>query len=361
MRGLPTEPDSYCPALGGLGDANHVPGAFRDEFTELLRGQHGVLSRRQAQDQGLSAAAIRVRLRNGRWQRLYPGVYATFSGEPSRMALIWAAVITAGPAAVISHLTAAELYECGRRRARAIHVTIPAARRVRQAARLARSARPAAPVPPWQPEVPPLIIHRSDRVYQARHPALLPPRTRIEETIIDLTQAAATFDEAFQWLCHGCASRLCTVSMIRRALASRKKLRFRTELQLALGDVADGVHSPLEHRYVHGVERPHGLPVAKRQVQVTVGRGRRYLDNLYRDYGLAVELDGAAAHPVAERWQDIHRDNSLARLGITTLRYSWPDVTDRSCWVAAEVATVLAERGWPGQLRRCAPDCRAVP
>ena len=346
------------PGAGWLGDADHVPDALRDEFPELLRCQHGVLSRRQALDQGMSAAAIRVRLGNGRWQRLYPGVYATFSGEPSRMAFIWAAVITAGPAAVLSHQTAAELFDCGRRRVRAIHVTIPAARRVRQAT---RPARPAAPRPPWQPEVPPLIIHRSDRVYQARHPALLPPRTRIEETIVDLTQVAATFDEAFQWLCHGCASRLCTVSMIRRALAPRKKLRFRAELAMALGDVADGVHSPLEHRYVHGVERPHGLPVAKRQVPVTAGHGRRYLDNLYRDYGLAVELDGAAAHPVAERWQDIHRDNSLARLGITTVRYSWSDVNDHRCWVAAEVATVLAERGWPGRLRRCAPGCRAVP
>lgn len=304
----------------------------------------------------MSADAIRVRLRNGRWQRLYPGVYAAFSGEPSRMAVIWAALVSAGPAAVISHQTAAELYQCGCRPARAVHVTVPAARRVRLA------PAPAGPGPalPAQPDVPPVIIHRSDRVYRARHPVLSPARTRIEETIIDLTQVAATFDEAFQWLCRGCASRLCTVSMIRQALAQRKKLRFRSELQLALGDIADGVHSPLEYRYVHGVERPHGLPAARRQVPVTVGGRRRYLDNLYRDYGLAVELDGAVAHPVAERWQDIHRDNSLAPLGVNTMRYSWSDVTGRRCWVAAEIGAVLAQRGWRGRLHRCTPGCPAV-
>jgi very-short-patch-repair endonuclease len=111
---------------------------------------------------------------------------------------------------------------------------------------------------------------------------------------------------------------------------------------------------------VRGVERPHGLPTAQRQVPVTLGGGRRYLDNLYRDYGVAVELDGTAAHPVAERWQDIHRDNSLAPLGVTTLRYSWSDVTGRRCAVAAEVGRLLTRRGWPGQLRRCGPACPAV-
>lgn len=335
-----------------------MSGELSDGLSEVLGWQEGVLSRRQALDHGLSAAAIRVRLRNGRWQRLYPGVYATFSGEPTRMALIWAAVITAGPAAVISHQTAAELYQCGRRGITAVHVTVPAQRRVRQ------TAVPACrgPAPPWQSEVPPLIIHRSDRVYQARHPVLLPARTRIEETIVDLTQVAGTFDEAFQWLCYGCAGRLCTVSMIRRALALRKKLRFRAELEIALGDIASGVHSLLERGYVRGVERPHGLPTAQRQVPVTLGRRRRYLDNLYRDYGVAVELDGAAAHPATQRWQDIHRDNSLeAALRVTTLRYSWSDVTDRRCWMAAEIGTVLAQRGWPGQLRRCTPGCPAVP
>jgi hypothetical protein len=306
----------------------------------------------------MSAAAVRVRLRNGRWQRLYPGVYATFSGQPTRMALIWAAVITAGPAAVISHQTAAELYQCGRRRFPGLHVTVPAERRVRQTPVPGCCPGPARP---WQWEVPPLIVHRSDRVHQARHPALQPARTRIEETIVDLTQVAATFDEAFQWLCYGCAGRLCTVSMIRRALALRKKLRFRAELHAALGDIADGVHSPLERRYVRGVERAHGLPVAQRQVLVTLGRRRRYLDNLYRDYGLAVELDGVAAHPLAERWQDIHRDNSLEALRVTTMRYSWSDVTDRRCWVAAQVGAVLTQRGWPGRLRRCSPGCPAVP
>ena len=94
---------------------------------------------------------------------------------------------------------------------------------------------------------------------------LQPARTRIEETVVDLTQCAPTFDEAFHWLSQACGSRLCTASMIRRALDLRKKARYRAELETALGDVADGVFSPLEYRYAHGVERPHGLPAARRK------------------------------------------------------------------------------------------------
>ncbi len=210
-------------------------------------------------------------------------------------------------------------------------------------------------------DVPPLIVHRSAWITQARHPVLLPPRTRIEETVADLTQCAATLDEAFGWISQACGSRLCTASMIRGALERRKKLRYRAELLGALGDVADGVLSPLEYRYVHGVESPHGLPAARRQVMVTLAGQRRYLDNLYQDYRLVVELDGAAAHPVDERWRDIRRDNSLQVLRLRTLRYGWSDVTGRRCAVAAQVADILAQNGWPGPVRRCSPGCLAIP
>jgi hypothetical protein len=256
-------------------------------------------------------------------------------------------VLSAGPDAVISHQTAAELYQLGRRTQRAIHVAVPEERHIRRIYRL-------------RPDVPPVIVSRSDRIVRARHPALLPPRTRIEETVVDLTQSAPAFDEAFYWLCQACSSRLCTAGMIRGALDRRKKARYRAELEAALSDVGDGAFSLLEYRYVHGVERPHGLPAARRQAPVTLGGNRRYLDNLYEDYRLGVELDGAAAHPVAERWRDIHRDNSLTCLRIEILRYNWSDVTTRRCGVAAEVADVLAQRGWPGPVRRCSPSCRAA-
>jgi very-short-patch-repair endonuclease len=114
----------------------------------------------------------------------------------------------------------------------------------------------------------------------------------------------------------------------------------------------------LEVRYVRDVERPHGLPRARRQVRVTRSSGHIYLDNLVKRYRICIELDGKAAHPVAERWRDIARDNVSAADGMITLRYGWSDVTQRPCQTAAQIAAVLGRRGWTGHATPCGPSCQ---
>jgi very-short-patch-repair endonuclease len=88
-----------------------------------------------------------------------------------------------------------------------------------------------------------------------------------------------------------------------------------------------------------------------------VAGAARYQDVRYERYRLIVELDGRAAHPEQQRWRDIRRDNASAAEGCVTLRYSWFDVTQRTCAVAAEVGGVLRSRGWAGRPRRCGPGC----
>jgi hypothetical protein len=124
---------------------------------------------------------------------------------------------------------------------------------------------------------------------------------------------------------------------------------------------AQGVHSLLEFRYVNRVERPHGLPTATRQVRVTRAGQHQYQDVTYQAYGVVVELDGRAAHPVELRWRDIRRDNANTVDDQRTLRYGWADVTEEPCRVAAEVGSVLFRRGWDGRLRRCGPACLLPP
>ena len=314
--------------------ARELPASCRD----LLTVQCGVMCRGQALDLGLPDDKVEALLRTGSWRQLQRGVYATFSGQPPREAMLWAALLRSGTGAVLSHRTAAELDGLAEGISPAIHVTVPTARRIRGTTTG-------------------LIIHRSSRIAVARHPALLPPRTRIEETAIDLTQAARDSDEAFHWLSRACGSRLTTAGRLQMALAQRKKVWHRDELVSGLVAIADGVHSTLEYRYVRGVERPHLLPAARRQARITLGQASRYLDNLYEDFGVAVELDGHAAHQVHDRWRDVHRDNALTGAGIITLRYNWADITRRACAVAAEVGAVLQRRGWAGGPRPCGPRC----
>ena len=100
-------------------------GGLLAQHRGLLAQQSGVITRGQALAAGFTDKAIEVRLATGRWQRLYPGVYATFSGEPSRAARLWAAVLRAGTGSALSHQTAAELYGLADSPAPLIHVTVP--------------------------------------------------------------------------------------------------------------------------------------------------------------------------------------------------------------------------------------------
>lgn len=88
---------------------------------------------------------------------------------------------------------------------------------------------------------------------------------------------------------------------ILRYADSRSKVRWRAGLAEALGDVGDSVLSSLEHRYVRQVERPHGLPPARRQARIVQEQRVRYVDNLYEAALVAVELDGQVAHAIEDQ------------------------------------------------------------
>jgi very-short-patch-repair endonuclease len=204
-----------------------------------------------------------------------------------------------------------------------------------------------------------MVIHRSSRAVDALHPTLLPPRTRIDETVIDLINQAGTFDKAFATATAACQRGLVKPELLVMAMGKRKKLRWRVELGEALQQIKAGIHSMLEYRYLHLVERPHRLPTADRQARISTEDRRRYLDNLYREYRLCVELDGQSAHPDQQRWEDLRRINAIAAIGITTLRYGWADINNWPCQTAGQIAVVLNRLGWPGTVRRCAPGCLA--
>jgi hypothetical protein len=306
---------------------------------EILRVQAGVISRQQAQAAGMSTTRIDNKLRSMRWQQLQQGVYATFSGTPDRDAQLWAVVLRAGPRAALSFRTAAELHGLVSDHSPLVHVTVPSNQRTRPI----RGA----------------TLHYSGSIDQARHPTQLPPRTRIDETVLDLTQASASLDEAVEWICRAVGRRLTGDDRLLAALAVRPRARWRKDLCLALGDVADGGRSVLELRYI-AVERGHGLPSAHRQVPFEAGGRSGLLDNLYDDAGLVVELDGRAYHPPEQRWADNRRDGLLATNGILTVRYSWADLIERPCEVAAEIAALLTVRGTPVTPRSCGPRCRAA-
>jgi hypothetical protein len=313
------------------------------EYLRLIERQGGVLAIGQALEAGMTVEWIRNQVRYGRWQVMHRGVYAVFTGPAPRRAELWGALLRAGPDAVFSHQTAAELYGLTDTRSRLIQLTVPDGKN-----------------PDRRGKIPGVIIHRSRSLARTRHPVLTPPRTRVEETVLDLIELARDFDEAYDWICRAIGRRLTTAQRLLAALNARRRFRWRRNVELALGYAKGGALSVLELRYVRGVEESHGLPTAMRQVRVSQATGNRYLDNLYEEYRACVEIDGTAAHPEDEQWRDKNRDrwNSVheqvetIRIGVSGLLNQ-----QRQCETAADVAIWLSSRATPVGHPCSNPDC----
>jgi len=180
-----------------------------------------------------------------------------------------------------------------------------------------------------------------------------PPRTGVEETVLDLAHAAKTLDDVCGWVTRAFARELTDETRLCAAMETRTRLRWRKDLRELIEAAATGDHSVLEFRYHRDVERAHGLPEPARQVPFATPDGRRgFRDRVYELYGVIIEVDGRLAHQPEDQWRDKTRDNAAAAAGRQSLRYGWTDVTRQPCATAAGVARVLRRHGWDGWPRR---------
>jgi hypothetical protein len=306
---------------------------------ELLRLQSGVVSRRQLVARGWADHQIARMVRSRRWARVHPGVFVDHTGELTWLQQAWAAVLFSWPAA-LAHQSALRAAEGPGRRGELelpVHVVVEKARHV---------------------STPPGVrLHRDRHAYAAVQWNRSPPRVRYERAVIDVAAVAASELAAIGVLGRAVQSRRTTARRLLEALQARERTTRGVWMRGVLEDVAEGTCSALEHGYLTKVERPHGLPRARRQV-VAVGRsGRIYRDVSYV-HGLEVELDGRLDHDSAEgRDRDFDRDLLTQVQGGSTARLSWGQVFDRPCWTAAQVAALLHRLGWNGSPVPCGSSC----
>ena len=160
---------------------------------------------------------------------------------PVASARLWAAVLSAGPGAVAQLRDGAELHRLTDKPTETIHVTVPAraaghgGRRASACTGRRGRSRPS----------------QATRVSAA---------DQVEETVLDLTQTATSFDDVCGWVTRRSRGSSPTRSRLRAAMTGA------TEVALARGPArahraaAGGDHSVLEFRYHRDVERAHGLP-----------------------------------------------------------------------------------------------------
>jgi very-short-patch-repair endonuclease len=239
--------------------------------------QHGVISLTQLNAAGIDRNGVTRRVRRKRLHRLHRGVYAVGHSGLSREGRWMAAVLACGAGAVLSHRSAAELWEMLKPSGGPVHVTVPVAggRRHRAGIR----------------------IHRVP---------LLPPGATTFRGGIAVTTPARTMAD------------LCGTIP---AWELRRAIRQADFVGLPIGDEAtesDKTRSDLERRFLRLCRR-YGLP--KPEVNVRVGRFT--VDFLWREQRLIVETDAYVSHRGRQAFEDDRaRDNDMMGMGFDVLRFT---------------------------------------
>lgn len=311
-------------------------------MARLLREQDGVIARRQILDLGGRPHDVRRMLRRRELAEVHPGVYVHHTGVPTRRQLHWAAVLALAPAWIHreSALEADGFRRDRERPGRTVHVMVDASRTC--------SAPPGVAV---------------ERVRDAARWGLdnrRPPRASMEFALL---KSASNRDEAgaVALLSDACQQGHTTPQRLLDVLGELTRLPGRSWLLEVLLDVAAGTRSVLERRYLHDVERAHGLPTGSRQRRASADGTVVYRDVRYDLQDTVVELDGRFGHTDSEdRWHDLERDLGAAVAGQVTLRPGWRQVLE-PCRLAGVVARVLRARGWTGTPRPCGPACSLSP
>lgn len=303
--------------------------------SRILAAQNGVISRKQALAAGLDDNDIEKQLRHHLWTPLHRGVYVAHNSDPTWIQRVWAATLRHDPAAAGGR-TALALHGLAPEQV-PVHVSIDAARRVApEHGVVVRRARAFA-----------------DNALLGHHP----PRMRLEHAALEVASSLPRESDVVGLLCDAVGSRRTTPQRLLDQLDGSARVSRRDFMRGVLDDATHGVHSVLENRYVHDVERRHRLPKAERQVRRVVDGLATYDDMSYLGGLLVVELDGRLGHEAArDRWADAQRDLVTLTRGGRTLRLTWGQVLE-PCRTAALVRDLLRALGWRGTPRSCGADC----
>jgi len=288
----------------------HKP-AFGDERVAAIAGrQHGVITLRQLEETGLSRSAVAKRAKRGRLHRIHHGVYAVGHEALSWRGRWMAAVLAGGEGAVLSHGSAAALWELLRPISGPIDISVStqSGRERRRGIRIHRCASLAtsekADLLPMGTQI------RHAPFVTIRHGI---PVTTVQRTIDDLRGAVPP------WL-------------VRRARRQAELKGWRLE-----GVERSKLRSELEEEFLALCHR-HGLPLPETNAKV----GRWEVDFLWRKEHLAVEIDSFAYHRGSIAFQDDRaRDLDLRGEGFAVHRFSERQLEEEPGRVIADVARAL--------------------
>jgi very-short-patch-repair endonuclease len=305
-------------------------------IAELAARQFGLVARWQLRLLGLGEDAIDARLARGLLHRVHRGVYAVGHQRLTREGHWMAAVLAAGPDAVLSHRSAAALW--GIRHTARAHAEVICARRL------------AIPkVDSYRTVLPPDEVTVHDGI----------PVTTPARTLFDL--AAVLTPQQLNHALNEAEIRRLTSPIPLDALIARhprrkgtQALRRALELQRQRGETV--TRSEFETAFLDFAER-HGLPRPKTNEPL----GPYFPDACWPEQRVIVELDSYAIHTTRQAFEsDRARDRELTLAGYTVVRVTWRQLTHDADALAEQLSAILAATPSPRSARHARPQSPAT-
>ncbi len=289
--------------------------------------QHGVITRAQLLDAGLTRHGIAHRLQRGRLYRVHRGVYAVGHPRLSREGRWMAAVLACGPGAALSHLTAAKLWGIWERAEPAsTHVSVPGA---------GGRSGPRG-----------VVLHRTNLapLDVARREGI--SVTSLPRTLIDIAGTLNT-NQRRSVLRQSERQHRLDLPALRASLdalpaTSRNAARLSRALNAYVPGTAE-TEADAEAAFLE-ICADHGLPAPVCQAEI----GPYRPDFLWPELNLVVEIDDRQSHQGHIAFQeDRVRDRAMKAAGFDVLRFTRHEVLHAPDRVAREIAAALSARARP--------------
>jgi phosphoribosylcarboxyaminoimidazole (NCAIR) mutase len=291
-------------------------GTVEERVEAIASGAHGVVTRQELADAGVTPEEIRRRVHKGALLPIHPGVYRVGHRAPSTAAQYMAAVKACGPRAFLCGAAAAHLFGLLNARQPIPEVTAPAKRHVK-GVRTHRSG----------------VIDSRDLTRWRGIPVTTVPRT-----LVDL--AASLSAEELGRACHQAEVRYrLKPPQVLEVLDRRPTSKgARTLRRILFGDLRVTL-SRLESRFLSLLEEV-GLPLP----ETNRPAGGRRVDCRWPRQQLTVELDSYRYHGSRHAWElDRRREREAYARGDEFRRYTYGDVFERSRLMMAELRGLLAQ------------------
>jgi very-short-patch-repair endonuclease len=283
----------------------------------LAASQHGLVTRAQLLDAGLTRNHVEHRLLFGALLPVHRGVYRVGHRAPSIEANYLAAVLACGDDARLSGRAAAHLLGLLKGPVPPPEVTAPVKRRV-PGVRVRRA--------------------RIDRRDRTTHRGI--PVTAVPRTLIDL--AADLPLDALARACHEAGVRYRTTPAHLAAALNRRppNIPGAAKLRRIVDGDARVTLSALERRFLE-ILHEHGLTLPRTNRPA----GAYHVDCRWPDRRVTVELDSYRFHHSRHAWeQDRRRERDARARGDDFRRYTWADVFEQPGQMLAELGRLLGDR-----------------